>query len=140
MRTADFHFDLPPELIAQHPTAKRDQSRLLVWHRDENRIEHRQFPDLLEFLGQGDVLVLNNSRVVPARLRGENSKTHGKFEILLLEEKSINDWWVMLRPGKRARIGTEIQILDHAGQPTAISAIVSEVNDEGHRRLIFSGT
>src|SRR6185437_3790172 len=86
MRTADFHFDLPPELIAQHPTAKRDASRLLVLHRKENRIEHKQFRDILEFFRAGDVLVLNNSRVIPVRLRGVNAKTGGKFEMLLLEE------------------------------------------------------
>ncbi len=70
MRTADFDFDLPPELIAQQPAPKRDESRLLVLHRADGRIEHRQFRDLLEFLRAGDVLVLNNSRVIPARLRG----------------------------------------------------------------------
>ena len=111
MRTADFDFELPPELIAQHPAPKRDESRLLVLHRDENRIEHRQFPDLLEFLRAGDVLVLNNSRVIPARLRGVNAKTGGKFEILLLEENAPNDWWAMMRPGKNARIGTQIDFL-----------------------------
>ena len=76
------------------------------------RIEHRRFPDLLEFLRPGDVLVLNNSRVIPARLRGANARTGGQFEVLLLEENAPNDWWVMLRPGKRARIGTQIILCD----------------------------
>src|SRR5208282_1318296 len=98
MRTADFDFELPPELIAQHPAPKRDESRLLVLHRDEGRVEHRRFTDILGFLRPGDVLVLNDSRVIPARLRGVNAKTRGKFEILLLEENAPNDWWVMLRP------------------------------------------
>src|ERR1035438_4644055 len=106
MRTADFDFELPPELIAQQPAPKRDESRLLVLHRNENRVEHRRFPALLEFLRPGDVLVLNNSRVIPARLRGVNAKTGGKFEVLLLEENAPNDWWAMLRPGKPARLGT----------------------------------
>src|ERR1044071_8722968 len=92
MRTVDFNFDLPQELIAQYPTAKRDQSRLLVLHRKSQQIEHRQFPDLLKFLRAGDVLVLNNSRVIPARLRGANVKTGGKFEMLLLKENATNDW------------------------------------------------
>jgi S-adenosylmethionine:tRNA ribosyltransferase-isomerase len=140
MRTADFDFELPPELIAQHPAPKRDESRLLVLHRNENRVEHRRFPALLEFVRPGDVLVLNNSRVIPARLRGVNSKTGGKFEILLLEENAPNDWWVMLRPGKRARVGTQIIFCEADGKISAVRATVAETNDEGHRRLQFSGT
>ena len=140
MRTADFHFDLPPELIAQHPAAKRDASRLLVLHRKENRVEHKQFRDILEFFRAGDILVLNNSRVIPARLRGANAKTGGKFEMLLLEENAPNDWWTLIKPGKSARVGTEI-VLRHAnGKPTEIRAIVVEINSEGHRRLKFSGS
>ena len=139
MRTADFNFHLPPELIAQQPAAHRDDSRLLVLHRPTGRTEHRRFPDLLEFLRPGDVLVLNNSRVIPARLHGGNEKTGGKFEILLLEENVINDWWAMMRPGKRAKIGTQIQLQDKSGAPAKISATVTDVNAEGHRRLQFSG-
>jgi S-adenosylmethionine:tRNA ribosyltransferase-isomerase len=140
MRTADFNYELPPELIAQHPASKRDESRLLVLHRKENRVEHRQFPDLLEFLRAGDVLVLNNSRVIPARLRGTNAKSGGKFEMLLLEENSTNDWWAMIRPGKKARIGTQITLHDTNGQPTKITATVLAANSECHRRLKLSGT
>ncbi|MBI5386074.1 MAG: tRNA preQ1(34) S-adenosylmethionine ribosyltransferase-isomerase QueA [Verrucomicrobia bacterium] len=108
MRTADFDYPLPPELIAQEPAPQRDQSRLLVLHRSDGRMEHRHFTDLPGHLRAGDVLVLNDSRVIPARLRGKNARTGGEFEILLLEENSANDWWAMLRPGKRARVGTEI--------------------------------
>ena len=75
MRTADFNFELPPELIAQIPASTRDASRLLVLHRDSGRIEHRKFRDVLEFLRPGDVLVFNNSRVIPARLRGANAQS-----------------------------------------------------------------
>jgi S-adenosylmethionine:tRNA ribosyltransferase-isomerase len=103
VRTADFYFDLPPELIAQQPASRRDGSRLLVLQRKSGIIEHRQFPDLLEFLNPGDVLVLNNSRVIPARLHGKNLHTGGQFEILLLEEFATNDWWAMMRPGKRRK-------------------------------------
>jgi S-adenosylmethionine:tRNA ribosyltransferase-isomerase len=140
MRTADFDFELPPELIAQHPAPKRDESRLLVLHRGEKRVEHRRFPALLEFLRLGDVLVLNNSRVIPARLRGVNARTGGKFEVLLLEENVPNDWWVMLRPGKRARVGTQIIFRDADGKTSGVSATVLETNGEGHRRLQFAGT
>lgn len=140
MRTADFDFELPPGLIAQHPAPRRDASRLLVLHRNDGRIEHRRFPDLLEFFRAGDVLVLNNSRVIPARLHGENARTGGRFEFLLLEENAVNDWWVMLRPGKRARVGTQIIFCGADGKPVEVRAEITATNDEGHRRLRFSGT
>ena len=140
MRTADFHFQLPSELIAQTPAKKRDESRLLVLHRKTGGIEHRHFPDLLQFFRPGDVLVLNNSRVIPARLHVKNVKTGGKFEVLLLEENKTNDWWAMMRPGKRAPIGTQIQLQGKNGAASKIIATVTAVNDEGHRRLQFSDT
>src|SRR5262245_61368577 len=140
MRTADFDFPLPPELIAQAPATERDQSRLLVLRRDSGEVAHRRFADLLEYLQPGDVLVLNNSRVIPARLRGANANSGGQFEILLLEENALNDWWAMLRPGKRARVGTQILIADARGNKSSIGATVLETNDEGHRRLRFDGT
>jgi S-adenosylmethionine:tRNA ribosyltransferase-isomerase len=139
MRTADFDFELPPELIAQTPASTRDASRLLVLHRNSGRIEHRKFRDVLEFFRPGDVLVFNNSRVIPARLRGANAQSGGQFEMFLLEENATNDWWAMMRPAKRARVGTEI-ILSDVGKPTEVRATVVEVNEEGHRRLRFSGT
>ena len=139
MRTADFNFNLPPELVAQQPAAQRDQSRLLVLHRTSGKVEHRQFRDVLDFFRAGDVLVLNNSRVIRARLRGVNAQTRGAFEMLLLEENTVNDWWAMLKPGKRARVGTQINLQTTNGDPTAISATVTATNAEGHRRLCFTG-
>jgi S-adenosylmethionine:tRNA ribosyltransferase-isomerase len=143
MHTADFDYVLPPELIAQQPATQRDQSRLLVLDRLSGSIEHRRFRDLLDYLRPGDVLVLNNSRVIPARLRGVNAKSGGQFEILLLEENSANDWWAMMKPGKRARVGTEIEIrkpkAESRNESRDIRATVVETNDEGHRRLRFSG-
>jgi S-adenosylmethionine:tRNA ribosyltransferase-isomerase len=140
MRTADFHFDLPPELIAQQPAPSRDQSRLLVLHRPEHRLEHRQFRDVLNYLRAGDLLVLNNSRVLPARLRGVNIKTGGTLEMLLIKEQARNDWWAMMKPGKRARVGTQISITNHLSRITpAITATVTATNHEGHRRLLFHG-
>lgn len=148
MRTAEFHYQLPPELIAQRPVDRRDGSRLLVLHRESGRIEHRHFPNLTEYLRPGDLLVLNNSRVIPARLRGRNVKTGGAFEMLLLEENAINDWWVMIKPGKRANVGTQILIDSHAlatpdrkqpSPPIPLTATVLETNAEGHRRLQFHG-
>jgi S-adenosylmethionine:tRNA ribosyltransferase-isomerase len=141
MRTADFDFSLPPELIAQFPATQRDHSRLLVLHRRTGELEHQQFADLKNFLRPGDVLVLNNSRVIKARLRGTNAQTGGAFEILLLEENARNDWWAMMKPGKRAKVGTRIELTQHATRNTTpISATVTATNEEGHRRLEFSGT
>jgi S-adenosylmethionine:tRNA ribosyltransferase-isomerase len=139
MRTADFDFHLPPELIAQHPAPRRDGSRLLVIHRNPHQLQHGKFPDLLEYLRPGDLLVLNDSRVIPARLRGVNTKTGGTFEILLLEENGVNDWWAMMKPGKRARLGTQIEIQHSKPLPQPLVATVLAVNAEGHRRLHFEG-
>jgi S-adenosylmethionine:tRNA ribosyltransferase-isomerase len=140
MRTSDFDFALPPELVAQTPSPNRDESRLLVLRRRTGEIAHRHFRGLLEFLKPGDVLVLNNSRVIPARLRARNVKTGGRFEVLLVEENSVNDWWAMMRPGKRARVGFEIVFSDAAGAATSARAGITATNADGLRRLQFSGT
>ena len=140
MRTSDFDFDLPAELIAQHPPPQRDQSRLLVLHRSNGKMEHRRFTDLLDYIGGGDTLTLNDSKVIPARLRGVNARTRGKFELLLLRENRVNDFWAMIKPGKRAHIDTQIELLDAAGNVSGIHATVMEKNEEGHVRMKFSGS
>ena len=140
MRTGDFDFNLPPELIAQAPAPRREDSRLLVLDRDTGRCAHRSFRDLLRYVSDGDVLVLNNSRVIPARLRGTNARSGGQFEFLLLEENGVNDWWALARPAKRARVGTQIVIRDSGGQASHAQAEVAEKNSEGQCRLHFSGT
>ena len=139
MRTADFHYDLPPELIAQHPAVRRDDSRLLLMDRTREPIEHRRFAELPGLLRAGDLLVLNDSRVIPARLRGVKPASGGAVEVLLVEEVAANDWWVMLRPGKRVRPGTRIQFRTPAGEPAGVAATVVGKNDEGHCRLRFDG-
>lgn len=138
MRTADFDYELPPELIAQCPAEVRDQSRLMVLNRRDGTVRHQRFRDLLDFLVPGDVLVLNDSRVIPAKLRGVNARSGGRFDILLLEENAPNDWWVLLRPARRARVGTEIAICNRTGGRAQLRATVIATNDEGHRRLRFS--
>jgi S-adenosylmethionine:tRNA ribosyltransferase-isomerase len=136
----DFDFLLPPELIAQTPALQRDQSRLLVLDRASGNLSHRRFSDLLEYLRPGDLLVLNDSKVIPARLRATNSASGGELEVLLLEEIGPNDWWAMVRPGKRARLNSRIAFKSrHPGAPEGINAMVIEQNSEGHRRLQFSG-
>src|SRR5881628_686537 len=124
MRTADFNYDLPPGLIAQTPAAERDQSRLLVLQRSQGHITHRSFPDILDYLRAGDVLVLNDSRVIPARLHGTKAGSGAQMEVLLAEENAVNDWWVMLRPGKRVRPGTKILFLNRSRAPTEVNATI----------------
>jgi S-adenosylmethionine:tRNA ribosyltransferase-isomerase len=138
MRAADFDYQLPKARIALYPSPVRDQSRLLVLHRDSGRIQHRPtFRELLNELRQGDLLVLNNSRVIPARLRGRKASSGGEIELLLLHENSAADWWALVRPGKRLRAGTRIQFEDAVGR-TVAEALVVEKNTEGHCRLHFA--
>lgn len=110
IRTDDFDYDLPPELIAQFPLEPRDSSRLLVLHRDTGLLQHRSFPDLLEYLRPGDVMVFNQSRVLPARLRGRREDTGGKVELLLLHRESPGVWRALAKPGRRLRPGAKISI------------------------------
>lgn len=137
--TSDFHYHLPPELIAQTPATRRDAARLLTLHRTTGWLEHRTFPDLLAYLRPGDALILNDSRVIPARLRGRKTGTGGEIEVLLAEECGINDWWVMLRPGKRVRAGTRIQFKRTDGSLAGVVATVKAKDADGLCRLEFSG-
>ena len=141
MRTADFDFVLPPELIAQTPAVRATINRGCSCCAATPAQSRTGISAICSnSLRSGDVLVLNNSRVIPARLRGVNAATGGQFEMLLLEENAVNDWWAMLRPGKRARAGTEIILRDPAENPTGIRAKVIAANEDGHRRLVFTGT
>ena len=140
MLTGEFDYPLPPELIAQHPPPERTGSRLLVLDRETGGLSHHSFPDLEHFLCPGDLLVLNDSRVIPARLRAQKTDTGGSIELLLLEEMDPMDWWVLLRPGKRVRPGTRLAILAPDGSLTDLQAEVLEKNEEGRCRLRFSGT
>jgi S-adenosylmethionine:tRNA ribosyltransferase-isomerase len=135
VRMSDFEYALPEELIAQQPLAQRDDSRLMVANRATGSLAHHHFRDLPDHLGAGDLLVFNNSKVIPARLRARDPETGGKFEILLVRACTAVDWWTMMRPGKRAPVGKRIELLDPSGQPTGTFAEVADVNAEGHRRL-----
>jgi len=138
--TAHFDYVLPDDLIAQTPAPKREAARMLVLERATGQTEHKRVFGLVDYLKAGDVLVLNNSRVIPARLRAINARSGGRFEILLLEENETNNWWAMVRPGRRARPGCRLLVQDARGDATQIEATVLATNDEGHRRLRFSGT
>lgn len=106
MKTSDFDYELPPELIAQTPVEPRDSSRLLVWHRDSKTMEHRHFRDILEYLREGDALVINETRVIPARLLGVKEDTGVPVEVLLLRRYNQTDWEALVRPGRRLKPGT----------------------------------
>jgi len=105
MKTNDFDYNLPEKLIAQHPADRRDSSRMMVLHRAENRWEHRMFSDLPSYLRRGDVVVVNNTKVIPARLIGRKPQTGGRVEIFLLEETETNLWDVLLRSRRRPKPG-----------------------------------
>ena len=109
MRTEDFDYDLPQELIAQHPAEKRDYSRLMVLDKKTGAIEHKHFYEIIDYLIPGDVLVVNNTKVIPARLYGAKKDGTAQIEVLLLKETANKDEWeVLVHPGKRAKVGTEI--------------------------------
>jgi S-adenosylmethionine:tRNA ribosyltransferase-isomerase len=137
---SDFDFHLPPELIAQHPAPERDASRLLVFDRSSASRSFTHFSAILDHLHPGDLLVFNDTRVIPARLRGRkvdgSGGIGGAVEILLLEESEPRTWWTLLRPGKRVRPGTQL----HFGPPSSsLPATVLAKNDEGHCQLRFDG-
>ena len=105
MKTSDFYYDLPPELIAQTPLVDRTSSKLMKVDRKSGEVEHSVFSDIINELNEGDCLVLNDTRVLPARLYGVKEDTGGKIEFLLLNRKEGNKWEVILKPGKRAKPG-----------------------------------
>ncbi|PWL42382.1 MAG: tRNA preQ1(34) S-adenosylmethionine ribosyltransferase-isomerase QueA [Clostridiales bacterium] len=132
LKTSDFYYDLPEELIAQTPLEKRDDSRLLVLDRQTGKIEHRHFYDIGDFLEEGDLLVVNNSRVLPARLYGVKEETGSHMEFLLLEQKEQNLWEVLVNPGKKAKPGARFVFGDGL-----LRAQVLEVLDGGNRLVEF---
>lgn len=132
MKKSDFYFDLPPELIAQTPIPERDHSRLLCLDRDSGALEHRHFYELPSLLRPGDCLVINDSRVLPARLIGHR-KTGGAVELLLLRELDDRCWECLCRPGKRLREGAEVSFGD--GE---LTARIEEVLPGGNRRVRFT--
>ena len=112
MNTSDFYYDLPEELIAQTPAEPRDSSRLLVYHRRDGAVEHKIFRDIIDFLNPGDALVVNDTRVIPARLYGKKQSTGREVEFLLLNQLSKDTWEVIMRPGKKLRIGDRVEFAE----------------------------
>lgn len=132
MRLKDFSFELPEELIAQDPLEDRSSSRLLVLDKETGDIEHKIFTDIIDYLEEGDCLVLNNTRVIPARLIGAREKTNGKVEFLLLKRLDNNQWEVMVKPGKKAKVG-DIILFGNG----ILKAEVVEVIEGGNRIVQF---
>lgn len=133
MRLEDFDYYLPPELIAQTPVEPRDASRLLVLHREKDMLEHRYFYDLPHYLHEGDVLVLNETRVLPARLWGRRDGTGARIEVLLLTRRTGNIWETLVRPARRVPVGTEIIF----GRGELKGRVIS-VGKEGERLMEFA--
>ena len=133
LKTSDFFYELPEELIAQHPSAKRDHSRLMVLDRKDNTIEHKHFYNIIDYLKEGDVLVINDSKVIPARLYGHvEGRPEAALELLLLRQRELDTWECLVKPGKRAKIGS------HAifGGGILTSEVV-DIVDEGNRLIRF---
>jgi len=109
MKTDLFNYDLPPELIAQHPPERRELARMMVLHRDTGKIEHRHITDIVDYLREPDVLVVNNTKVIPARVFG-NKSSGGKIELLLLEETAPSEWKVLMKTSRRPKVGDKISL------------------------------
>jgi S-adenosylmethionine:tRNA ribosyltransferase-isomerase len=139
MRTDRFHYDLPEESIAQTPAERREDARLLVFHRATGEREHARVAGLARFLQPGDVLVLNDTRVIPARLRARREDAGGRVELLLLHAVAPNEWWTMIKPGRRLRPGASVRLLDHRGAASDFTATIVEKNEAGHGRVHFAG-
>jgi len=136
MKTDDFDFDLPEELIAQTPIEHRDESRMLVLDKQTGNIEHKHFNDIIDYLEKGDTLVLNDTKVMPARLYGVKEDTDAHIEVLMLKDLGNNEWECLTKPAKRVKIGTVISFGDGL-----LKAKCTEINEEGIRvfKLIYEG-
>src|SRR5712671_458816 len=140
-KISDFDYELPQELIAQTPIEPRDASRLLVVHRDTGTFEHRHFRDIGAFLRPGDLLIANQSRVLPARLLGHRAETAGAVEVLLLAERpdlGPDHWETLVRPGRRLREGTHIVFGDEQKQGLQLKAEILQRTEAGGRIVHFS--
>ena len=132
MKTSDFYYDLPKELIAQDPLEDRSSSRLLVLHRKSGRVEHRVFTDIVEYLKPGDCLVRNNTKVIPARLYGTRVDTGATIELLLLKRMENEVWETLVKPGKKARQGAVISFGDGI-----LTGEIIDVKEDGNRLIQF---
>ena len=129
-KKSDFYYDLPEERIAQTPVEPRDSSRLLVYDREKKTITDKVFRDVVEYLNEGDVLVVNNTKVIPARMYALTAHG-GVVEVLLLKRRDLNTWEVLMRPGKKGKIGVKMTIGDE------LSFVVKDITETGERIVEF---
>ena len=132
MRKEDFYFDLPEELIAQDPLEDRSSSRLLVLDKETGKVEHHVFREIIDYLQEGDCLVINDTKVIPARLIGSKIGTDAKIEVLLLKRKENDVWETLVKPGKKAKVGTRISF----GDGLLVGEVV-DIVEEGNRLIHF---
>lgn len=132
MQLSDFNYELPQELIAQDPLEKRSDSRLMVVGREDGSIEHKHFYDIIDYVNQGDCLVINDTKVIPARLMGVKEDTRASIEVLLLKRKEEKVWETLVKPGKKARVGARISF----GDGLLVGEVI-DIVEEGNRLIRF---
>ena len=132
MKLSDFNYDLPQELIAQDPLEKRSDSRLMVVGREDGAIEHKHFYDIIDYVNPGDCLVINDTKVIPARLMGVKEDTKASIEVLLLKRREEKVWETLVKPGKKARVGARISFGDGL-----LTGEVIDIVEEGNRLIRF---
>lgn len=144
MRTklSQFGFELPKKLIAQYPAPNRDESRMMVIHRDTGKIEHRVFKDIMEYFGEGDVMIFNNTKVFPARLYGQKEKTGAKIEVFLLRELNHDArlWDVLVDPARKIRVGNKLYFSDDNDNEVLVAEVVDNTTSRGRTiRFLYDG-
>ncbi|MDW7695672.1 tRNA preQ1(34) S-adenosylmethionine ribosyltransferase-isomerase QueA [Flammeovirgaceae bacterium SG7u.111] len=139
MKLSAFKFDLPPELVAKYPTDNRDESRLMVIHKDTGKIEHKVFKDIVDYFGEGDTMVMNDTKVFPARLYGNKEKTGAKIEVFLLRELNQEShlWDVLVDPARKIRVGNKL----YFGEGELVAEVIDNTTSRGRTiRFLFDGT
>ena len=140
MKLSEFSFDLPDELIAEYPSENRDEARLMVIHRDTGKIEHRLFKDIINYFGEGDVMIMNNTRVFPARMYGNKEKTGAKIEVFLLRELNRESllWDVLVDPARKIRIGNKLYFGD---DDSLVAEVIDNTTSRGRTlRFLYDGS
>ena len=132
MQLSDFNYDLPQELIAQDPLEKRSDSRLMIVGREDGSIEHKHFYDIIDYVNPGDCLVINDTKVIPARLMGVKEDTGASIEVLLLKRREEKVWETLVKPGKKARVGARISF----GDGLLVGEVI-DIVEEGNRLIRF---
>ena len=139
MKLSAFKFELPPDLVALYPTVNRDESRLMVIHKDTGKIEHKVFKDIIDYFHEGDTMVINNTKVFPARVYGNKEKTGAKIEVFLLRElnKEMHLWDVLVDPARKIRVGNKL----YFGDGELVAEVIDNTTSRGRTiRFLYDGT